>query len=162
MTDFICICAATVTQRGVLCPLTFQLTWCIACSRIIASIPYYSVLSDFAFASSGTVVAYIVDLLHLVFQSTFKVGEYSVQHCRGAAGSPVVIQVDYLWPPATSTSLFHGWQKECQSSSSSGDLWPAAALSAQNPAQLGVRCGLPVSRNLSGNPKSVKGWTERE
>lgn len=29
------------------------------------------------------------------------------------------------------------------------------------PTQLDVRCGLPVSRNLSGNPKSVKGWTER-
>lgn len=30
------------------------------------------------------------------------------------------------------------------------------------PAQLGVRCGLPVSRNLTGNPTSVKGWRERE
>lgn len=29
------------------------------------------------------------------------------------------------------------------------------------PTQLGVRCGLPVSRNLSGNPTSVEGRTER-
>lgn len=68
------------------------------------------------------------------FYSTVFITEgYSVQHYRGGAGSPVVTQVGYLWPPATSTSLFHGWQKECQNSSSSGDLWPAAALAAHDP-----------------------------
>ena len=30
------------------------------------------------------------------------------------------------------------------------------------PTQLGVRCGLPVSRNVSGNPTSVECRTERE
>lgn len=125
--------AATVTRQGVVCPLTSQLTCCIASSTIIACIPYYSILLDFAFTSSGTLDAYITLWFQSVLQYSFIIVEYSVQCYRGAAESPVVTQVDYLWPPATSMSLFHGWQKECQSSSSSGDLWPAAALSAQDP-----------------------------
>lgn len=133
LTEFICISAATVTRQGVVCPLTSQLTCGIACVTIIACIPYYSILLDFAFTSSGTLVAYNTQWFQSVLQYRFIIEVYSVQCYRGAAGSPVVTQVDYLWPPATSTSLFHGWQKECQSSSSLGDLWPAAALSAQDP-----------------------------
>ena len=66
-------------------------------------------------------------------QFGFIIENCSVQRYRGGAGSLSVTQVRYLWPPATSTSLFHGWQRECQSSSSSGDLWPAAALAAHDP-----------------------------
>lgn len=58
LTEFICISSATVTRQGAVCPLTSQLTSCIACLTIIACIPYYTILVDFfAFASSGTPVA---------------------------------------------------------------------------------------------------------
>lgn len=117
LTEFICIFSATVTQQGVFCPLTSQLTSCIACLTIIACTPYYTIL-DFAFATSGNPVAYIPRWLHPVLQYGFIIEDCSLQQYRGDAGSPVVTQVGYLWPPATSTSLFHGWQKECQSSSS--------------------------------------------
>lgn len=128
-TEFICISSATVTQQGVVCPLTSHLTSCIAFLTIIAYIPCVTMLLDFPFAYSGTWAANIPQVYSIVLQ----LENYSGQNCRGDAWSPVTTQVSYLWPPTTSMSLFHGWQKECQSSSSSGDLWPAAALAAHDP-----------------------------
>lgn len=57
--EFICISSATVTQQGVVCCLTSQLAGCTASLTIIACIPYYSILFDFAFISSCTLTAYI-------------------------------------------------------------------------------------------------------
>lgn len=137
LTEFICISSATVTQRGAVCPLTSQLTNCLT---IIACTPFYTTLPDSAFASCGTRAANIPSVTSPRVYSAvffppflFIIEHCSLQHYRGDAGSPVVTQVGYLWPPATSMSLFHGWQKECQSSSSSGDLWPAAAHGAHDP-----------------------------
>lgn len=122
-----CIYSATVPQQGVVCPLTPQLTSRIASLTIIAYIPCDTMLLHSLFAAGAASIP-------LVYSKTWLI-EYAVQ--RGIAkvtlGSPVATQVSYLWPPATAMSLFHGWQKKCQSCSSSGDLWPAAARAAHDP-----------------------------
>lgn len=161
LTEFICISSATVTQQGVVCPLTSQLTSCIACLTIIACIPYYTILLDFAFASSGTLVAYIPRWLHPVVQWGFIIGDCSVWQlqrwcwvsCCYPGWLPLTPRYLYVFVSRLTEGvpelLQLGW---FMTSSCSCSPWPT---------QLGVRCGLPVSRNLSGNPTSVEGWTER-
>lgn len=63
------ISVATVTQWGVVCPLTSQLPSRIDCFTIIACIPYYN--TDFAFASPSTLVGSILQWLHTVVQDVF-------------------------------------------------------------------------------------------
>lgn len=129
LTEFIWISAATVTQpRG----------------RASSDLRPHKLYARFNHNCLHTVIQHTSPLSARLRIYLYPSGRVSHCHCtlwysvecqrhRGAAGSPVVSQVGYLWPPATSTSLFHGWQKECQSSSSSGDLWPAAAFAAHGP-----------------------------
>ena len=159
LTEFICISSATVTRQGAVCPLTSQLTSCIACSTIIACIPYYTILVDFfAFASSGTPVAVtspcrVVQVYNgALFRAALQ--RWRWVSCCYPGWLPLTPRYLYVFVSRLTEGvpelLQLGW---FMTSSCSCSPWPT---------QLGVRCGLPVSRNLSGNATSVEGWTERK
>lgn len=162
LTEFICISSSTVTQQGVVCSLTSRLTSWIACLTIIACMPYYSILFDFAFASWSALDAYISSPSFVRVQYGFTAPNCSTQRYRGAAGVSCCCPG---WIPLTPRYLYvfvsrltEGVPELLQL----GWFMTSSCACSPWPTQLGVRCGLPVSRNLSGNPTSVEGWTEKD
>lgn len=153
LTEFICISSATVTQRGAVCPLTSQLTNCLT---IIACTPFYTTLPDSAFASCGTRAAKypLSDFTpslqcrlfppflfynRVLFAATLQ--RWCWISCCYPGWLPLTPRYLYAFISRLTEGvpelLQLGW---FMTSSCSWSPWPT---------QLGVRCGLPESRNLS-------------